>query len=287
MHTIDLAYVGRGIHEELIAHVADQEGYFADEGVHVAIHDGTGWDEDRLRSCATIGLGRAALSRLTDGIQWTVHSVNTHRPLFWFLGNDRVKSMADLRGRRLAVHAAHTAPGCFARIVLRRHGLDPDRDVDCLARHPGDYQMDLRHLRDGTIDAAYVGSTLGPEQVAEEEGFHVLAWVGDDFQIPTVGIAADSAQIPADSPALQALVAANQRALKTVADQPDLAIKYLASFLNRMTSDEVRRYYERYIGPYFTADGRVELDTAQAAIDAVATELGVASVPADEIYRAA
>jgi len=287
MHTIDLAYVGRGIHEELIAHVADQEGYFADEGVHVAIHDGTGWDEDRLRSCATIGLGRAALSRLTDGIQWTVHSVNTHRPLFWFLGNDRVKSMADLRGRRLAVHAAHTAPGCFARIVLRRHGLDPDRDVDCLARHPGDYQMDLRHLRDGTIDAAYVGSTLGPEQVAEEEGFHVLAWVGDDFQIPTVGIAADSAQIPADSPALQALVAANQRALKTVADQPDLAIKYLASFLNRMTSDEVQRYYERYIRPYFTADGRVEFDTAQAAIDAVATELGVASVPADEIYRAA
>ena len=28
MHTIDLAYVGRGIHEELIAYVADQEGYF-------------------------------------------------------------------------------------------------------------------------------------------------------------------------------------------------------------------------------------------------------------------
>ena len=27
MHTIDLAYVGRGIHEELVAYVADQEGY--------------------------------------------------------------------------------------------------------------------------------------------------------------------------------------------------------------------------------------------------------------------
>src|SRR5690349_14606935 len=286
MHTIDLAYVGRGIHEELIAHVADQEGYFADEGFHVAIHDGTGWDEERLRSCATIGLGRATLSRLTDGIQWTVHSVNTHRPLFWFLGNDKVKSMADLRGRRLAVHAAHTAPGCFARIVLRRHGLDPNRDVDCVVRHPGGYQMDLRHLRDGTIDAAYVGSTLGPEQVAEEEGFHVLAWVGDDFQIPTVGIAADAAHFPVGDPALQALVRANRRALKTVSDQPDLAIKYLGSFLNRMTPDEVQRYYERYIGPYFTSDGRVDLDTAQAAIEAVATELGVASVPADEIYRA-
>jgi hypothetical protein len=29
MHTIDLAYAGHGIHEELVAYVADQEGYAA------------------------------------------------------------------------------------------------------------------------------------------------------------------------------------------------------------------------------------------------------------------
>jgi ABC-type nitrate/sulfonate/bicarbonate transport system substrate-binding protein len=284
MHTIDLAYVGRGIHEELVAYVADQEGYFEDEGVHVALRDGTRWDITRVRSCATIGLGRAVLSRLTDGFEWTVLSMNTDRPLFWFLGNASVTSMADLRGRRLAVHAANTPPGCFARIVLRQHGLDPDRDVQCVARHPGDYQMDLRHLRDGSIDAAYVGSTLGPEQVAQEEGFHVLAWVGDHFQIPTVGIAVDATHNPIDSPAVQALVRANQRALKTMADQPDLTIQYIASFLDRMTHQEVQRYYERYIHPYYTSDGGVNLDVARRAVDAVAAELGVASVAADTIY---
>ncbi len=287
MHTIDLAYVGRGIHEELVAHVADQEGYFEDEGVHVAMRDGIGWDTKRLRSCATIGLGRALLSRLTGGIDWTVLSVNTHRPLFWFLGGAGVTSMADLRGRRLAVHAAHTAPGCFARIVLRRHGLDPDRDVECVVRAPGDYQMDLRKLRDNSIDAAYVGSTLAPEQVAEEEGFHVLAWVGDHFQIPTVGVAVDPSRVQIDSPAVQALVRANQRALKTIADRPDLAIHYMASFLNRLTRDEVKRHYEHYIGPYFTADGRVDLDIARRAVDAVAAELGVASTSAEQMYQPA
>ncbi len=115
-------------------------------------------------------------------------SVNTDRPLFWFLGGAEVKSMAALRGRRVAVHAADNPPGTFARIVLRKHGLDPDRDLECVVRHPGDYQMDLRRLRDGTIDAAYAGSTLAPEQVAEEKGFHLLAWVGDEFQIPTVDL---------------------------------------------------------------------------------------------------
>ena len=285
MHTIDLAYAGHGIHEELVAYVADQEGYYEDEGVHVAIRDGVHWKTERLRRSATIGLGRTLLSRLTDGIGWKVLSVNTHRPLFWFLGNAEVTSMADLRRRRLAVHAGHTAPGCFARIVLRKHGLDPDRDLECVVRDPGDYQMDLRRLRDGSIDAAYVGSTLSPEQVAEEEGFHVLAWVGDDFQIPTVGVAVDPAHIPLDSPALQALVRANQRALRTIAEQPNLAVDYIALFLNRLTRDEAQQYYERYIGPYFTPDGQADLTIAQRAIDAVAAELGVAPIAADEIYQ--
>jgi ABC-type nitrate/sulfonate/bicarbonate transport system substrate-binding protein len=285
VHTIDLAYVGRGIHEELVAHVADQEGYYEDEGVHVAIRDGVGWPEERLRRGATIGLGRALLSRLTDGIGWKALSVNTHRPLFWFLGGADVTSMEDLRGRRLAVHAAHTAPGCFARIVLRKHGLDPDRDLECVVRAPGDYQMDLRRLRDGSIDAAYVGSTLSPEQVAEEEGFHLLAWVGDHFQIPTVGVAVDPVHIPLHSPALQALVRANQRALRTIADKPGLAVDYIASFLNRLTRDEAQRHYDRYIGPHFTPDGQVDLNIAKRAIDAVAAELGVPLVPAEEVYQ--
>ena len=285
MHTIDLAYVGRGIHEELIAYIADQEGYFEDEGVHVAIRDGIHWKTERLRRCATIGLGRTLLSRQNDGIGWKALTVNTHHPLFWFLGNADVKSMADLRGRRLAVHAAHTAPGCFARIVLRKHGLDPDRDVECVVRAPGDYQMDLRRLREGSIDAAYVGSTLSPEQVAEEEGFHVLAWVGDHFQIPTVGIVVDPVHIPLNSPALQALVRANKRALRIIAEQPGRAVDYVASFLNRLTRDEAQRYYECYIRPYYTADGGVDLNVARKAIDAVAAELGVVPVAANEFYQ--
>ena len=45
--------------------------------------------------------------------------------------------------------------------------------------------------------------------------------------------------------------------------------------------------WERYVGPYFTPDGRVDLNIARPAIDAVAAELGVASVAADEIYQSA
>jgi hypothetical protein len=99
-----------------------------------------------------------------------------------------------------------------------------------------------------------------------------------------VGIAVDPARIPLDNPALQALVRANQRALLTIAEQPQLAVDYIASFLGRLTRDEVQRYYKRYIGPYFTSDGRVDLNLAQHAVDAVVTELGVAAASVDQMY---
>ncbi|MFG2949279.1 ABC transporter substrate-binding protein [Streptomyces adustus] len=288
MDTIDLAYVGRGLHEELAAYIADQEDYYADEGVHVALRDGCVWDDERLRRGATIGLGRALLSRLTDGTPWIGLNVNTHRPLFWFLARPDVTALTDLAGRRLAVHAPHTAPGCFTRIVLRNAGLDPDHDIRTIVRSPGDYSMDLRRLRDGEIDAALVGSTMAPEAVAAENGWHVLAWMGDHFQIPTVGMAVDTTRTDPDGPAVQAVLRAHRRALKVIHEDPETTVRHMRAFLGGQTTQEARAHYDAFIAPHFTTDGQVDLAIADAAITAVATELGVpASVTAAEFYRTA
>ncbi|WP_433186824.1 ABC transporter substrate-binding protein [Actinoallomurus sp. CA-150999] len=288
MHTIDLTYVERGPHEELVTYIADQEDYYADEGVHVALRDGCTWDAERLRRGATIGLGRTLVSRLVDGIPWVALNVNTDRPLFWFLARPGVTSLADLAGRRLAVHPPRTGPGRFAQIVLGQAGLDLDRDVQTVVRWPGDYGMDLRWLRDGTIDAALVGSTMAPEAVAAEYGWHMLAFVGDYFQIPTVGVAVDPTYIDPDDPAVQAVVRAHRRALQVIHNDPDTTVRHLQTFLGRHTEDEVRAHYEAFIAPYFTADGQADLAVGATAITAVAAGLGVpATFTAAEFYRTA
>lgn len=286
MHTIDLTYVGLGIHEELVAYVADQENLYAQEGVHVALRDGCAWDGERVRRTATIGLGRAVLSRVTDGVPWTVLCVNTDRPLFWLLARDASTSVDELKGRRIGVHAPETAPGCFARIVLRRHGLDPDHDVRSVVMRPGDYGRHVRRLTEGSLDAAFVGSTLAPEVTARENGLRLLAFVGDHFRIPTVGVAVDPAHIAPDDPAVLAVVRANRRALRTIHDEPDLAARYVGALIPSLSEAEARRHYERYVAPYFTADGRHDPSVAAAAVASVAEELGVSVVPdAADIYR--
>ncbi|MFF1519542.1 ABC transporter substrate-binding protein [Streptomyces sp. NPDC058305] len=286
MHTIDLAYVGRGPHEELVAYVADQQDYYADEGVHVALRDGCVWDPERLRRGAVIGLGRTLLSRLVGGIPWVALNVNTQRPQFWFLARSGLNSLADLAGRRLALHPAHTGPGCIARIILREAGLDPDRDVRTVVRSPGNYGMDLRRLRDGTIDAAVVGDTMAPEAVAAENGWQVLAFAGDHFQIPTVGVAVDSTYTRPDDPAVQAVVRAHRRALRLIQNEPDIAQRCLHSFLGGHTPKEARAHYEKFIAPHFSTDGQADLVVGDAAITAVAAELGVpATFTASDFFR--
>jgi NitT/TauT family transport system substrate-binding protein len=228
---IDLTYIEAGIHEELVAYVADQPNYYEQEGVHVAIRDGRAWDRERLRQTATIGLGRAVLSRLAVGTPWTVLCVNTDRPLFWLLARDAYASVEELKGRNIGIHPPHTTPGWFSRIVLRRCGLDPDHDIQSVIMTPGDYTRHIRRLAEGSLDAAFVGSTLAPEVTAQENGLRVLAFVGDHFRIPTVGVAVDPAHIAPDDPAVLALVRANRRSLSTIRDEPDLAIRYINALI--------------------------------------------------------
>ncbi|WP_199791472.1 hypothetical protein [Streptomyces sp. 142MFCol3.1] len=60
----------------------------------------------------------------------------------------------------------------------------------------------------------------------------------------------------------------------------------MQTFLGGHTPDEVRAHYDAFISPHFSSDGQVDLAIADAAITAVAAELGVpAAFTAAEFYR--
>jgi NitT/TauT family transport system substrate-binding protein len=96
----------------------------------------------------------------------------------------------------------------------------------------------------------------------------------------------DPTHIAPDDPAVVALVRANRRALRTIHDQPDLAVRHVNALIPSLSETETRRHYERYVAPYFTADGRHDPSVAAQAVSSVAEELGVSTVPdAAGIYR--
>src|SRR4051795_5090555 len=127
MRELDFAYVGLGVHEEVVYSVAEELGYYADEGLRVSIRDGVRWGDERLRQAAAVGLGRTLLIRLLAGTPWTMLCVNTERPLFWLMARAEFSAVSGLRGRRVAMHPALVAPGFFVFFLMRRRPPRPAR----------------------------------------------------------------------------------------------------------------------------------------------------------------
>jgi NitT/TauT family transport system substrate-binding protein len=285
MPELDFAYVGLGVHEEVVYSVAAELGFYADEGMRVSIRDGVRWDDDRLRRAAVVGLGRTLLIRLLAGTPWTMLCVNTERPLFWLMARAEFADVSELRGRRVAMHPALVAPGCFARIILRGRGLDP------VPMHPGDYSEHVRLLKRGELDAAVIGSTLSPEQLAAEEGLRLLLFFGDELQIPTTGVAVDPSVVALDDPRVEGLVRANLRALGALLDDPALGAEHVGRLLPRADDASARDFYDRYVGPHFKAHGQPDPAVVARALALVAQELRIITgqpvdvPPAEEIYR--
>jgi ABC-type nitrate/sulfonate/bicarbonate transport system substrate-binding protein len=288
---LDFAYVGLGVHEEVVYSVAEELGYYADEGVRVTIRDGVRWDDERLRQAAVVGLGRTLLIRLQDGTPWTMLCVNTERPLFWFMARSEFADISELRGRRVAMHPRLVAPGTFARIILRGRGLDPDTDIEALEMFPGDYSEHIRMLKSGELDAAVIGSTWSPEQLEAQDGLRLLLFFGDDLQIPTTGVAVDPSVLPLDDPRVEGLVRANMRALATMLDDPALGAEHCRRLLPAADAATARDFFDRYVGSRFKASGRPDPDVVAKALSLVADELRIITgremdvPPAEEIYR--
>jgi|1186.fasta_scaffold195023_2 NitT/TauT family transport system substrate-binding protein len=290
MPELDFAYVGLGVHEEVVYSVADALGYYADEGVEVAIRDGVRWHDERLRQAAVVGLGRTLLIRLQAGTPWTMLSVNTERPLFWFMARPEFADLSDLRGRRVAMHPRLVAPGTFARIILRGRGLDPDRDIEAVEMFPGDYGEHVRQLKSGELDAAVIGSTRSPEQLEAEEGLRLLRFFGDELRIPTTGVAVDPSVLALDDRRVEGLVRANRRALATMLDDPALGAEHVGRLLTGADDAAARDFYDRYVGAHFKASGRPDPEVVARALPLVAEELRIITgramdvPPAEEIY---
>jgi ABC-type nitrate/sulfonate/bicarbonate transport system substrate-binding protein len=291
MSELDFAYVGLGVHEEVVYSVADELGYYADEGVRVSIRDGVRWDDEQLRRAAVVGLGRTLLIRMLAGTPWTMLCVNTERPLFWFLARPEFSDLSELRGRRVAMHPRLVAPGTFARIILRGRGLDPDSDIEAVEMFPGDYGEHIRMLKAGELDAAVIGSTWSPEQLEADEGLRLLLFFGDDLQIPTTGVAVDPSVVALDDPRVEGLVRANLRALGTLLADPALGAEHVGRLLPAADDAVARDFYDRYVGSRFKADGQPDAAVVAKALSLVADELRIITgrvpdvEPAERIFR--
>ena len=83
-----------------------------------------------------------------------------HIGCFELLGNDRIQTIRDLKGKTVAVPALDPSPYAFLASMVGHVGLDPRKDIRWV-KHPANESMQL--LADGKIDA-YLGFPPDPQE---------------------------------------------------------------------------------------------------------------------------
>jgi NitT/TauT family transport system substrate-binding protein len=103
-----------------------------------------------------------------DGGQPVTVLAGVHPGCFELFGTSRVRSLMDLKGKKIAVIALRSSPHVFLSSMLAQVGLDPRKDVEWVIR-PRAESVEL--LREGKVDA-YMGFPPEPQELRARKVGH-------------------------------------------------------------------------------------------------------------------
>ena len=95
-----------------------------------------------------------------------------------------IKSVAQLRGKKIAVSGFSGSVYSSTRAMLSSGGLDPDRDATIIPM--GRENVRLQALFSGSVDATPLPNPL--QAVAEEKGYNLVADIEGKFEVPFSGL---------------------------------------------------------------------------------------------------
>ncbi len=269
MIEVECGIKAHDVHELYCHFLAERLDYYADEGLRVRVVDVTFTPDERLpqQRYFQVACGAAYLGR-REGFPFKVVLAAVTRPMFWLHARAELESIEALRGKRVATYPPVAPPHWFHRVLLRKHGLDPDRDLEFWPCRDDIIRLGL--LRGGDIDAALLSSATSPVTV-QRLGFRTLALTGDGVRFVTAGVATFESILRDDREIVEAVVRAHRRGLTAIHEQPDEAIAVLADVLRE--PDDVARETFELLRHCFTADGIAEPGVLTGALAELGEEL--------------
>ncbi len=133
--------------------------------------------EDIVTQLTAVGTPNAPslIFSMLEGNDLVIVGGILNSPAFYLVGNAAVRSVADLKGKRVGINQPRRMAGMVMIALLRKWNLDSQRDLRLIDLGLND--KSFKALHSGQIDAAL----LPPEKafLAEEEGFSVIADSGD------------------------------------------------------------------------------------------------------------
>jgi len=163
---------------QLPAYVGARLGPFREEGLEVLIVQMAGGLVGPALVSRELDYATAAdtmLRAATAGLPVKVIAFGGIRPVFSLNVRPEIKSVADLKGKQIAVSSKGATTDIVAREIVRQAGLNPERVV--ITMPLGAQSNHLAALRTNAVQAAIFTPPF--DIYGEREGFRALIWAGD------------------------------------------------------------------------------------------------------------
>jgi ABC-type nitrate/sulfonate/bicarbonate transport system substrate-binding protein len=249
----------------LPAHVAATKGFFRDEGLDPVMVQmrppvaAPALINGEIQYTTTFG---SILNAILQGVPAKLLAVVTEKPPYYIVAKPGIKSVTELRGKKIAAQASGLSDRIAAEAILESKGVDL-KDVQFLTI-AGDLPVRMSVLTSGLADAVCL---LPPGPVLlEREGYRIIAGPNDvKVGSPTMGLTAANTRIAEKRNDIKKVLRALIRGLRFVRDRREETVAIMSQWLGQKP-DVASKSYDLVL-PGFSSDGSISDATMQAIID--------------------
>jgi len=153
-----------------------------------------------------------------------------------------IKKPEDLKGKKVAVSSFGSLGDFLNRYILKKYGLDPNRDVVWLSI--GTPPERLQAMVSGSVDAADLSHPADLQ--AQRFGFKVLWDARQEVTYPSMSVVTRRKYIQEDRDTVMRMVKAHVEGIHTLKTQKEFSIKVLRKYLKTDDRELLESAYDIY-----------------------------------------
>jgi len=223
--------------------LALKEGFYRDEGMEVEIIHMSSQIAVTATVAGSVEFSSTpgpAVNAAVRGVDLKVIFVVGQKPLHDLITSPGVRSFGELKGKILGVTSMGSMSDNLTRRILRKNGLEPDRDV--ALRVIGTETLQLAALKKEIISGALL--TVPYNFLAQKEGFRRLAYAGDYEEIVIGGVVATGKLLKEEPGKILRFLRATLKGLRFYRSQKAPSIRRMGEFLKIEDSEFLGRIYD-------------------------------------------
>ena len=249
--------------------VAHDAGYFVKEGLQddiILIPSGTQLAQVTVAGEIDIGSlnGSSAIAAALQGADLKIIGNSGNKMVFSLFVRPEIKSVEQLKGKKVGVTRFGSAPDISVRYALRKYNINPDKDLTLIQL--GFMATVAGGLQGGSIEGGVVSP---PTQFAvEKAGFKELINITDmDFAFPNPALVAVGSIIRSKPDVINRFMRAYVRGMHRARTDPAFTYKSMAKYTKIEDAAVLKKAYEFYMSKVLEKAPYINMVGVQNVLD--------------------